>query len=76
MHNYSWAQNKLKLQRAINDVTAQSKLLGSEVKVNEESIKARYEQLGGLVLEDAGADVDGEVSPRRRGRGRAVEDAE
>jgi hypothetical protein len=51
MKNYAWAQNESKLQRAIGE-------LGPDA--SEEAIKARYIEMAGFVLNDAGEHTEEE----------------
>lgn len=59
-NNYSWAVNPAKLKTAIEHVTTQSKIDPS-IKIDEETVKAEYVKLKGLVREtDSYDEVDEE----------------
>lgn len=52
MTDYSWAINKLKLARAIAFLAEEKKINPATV-INEDSIKARYIKMAGLVGENS-----------------------
>lgn len=66
--NTTWAVNAVKLNRAIADVTAEAKL-DTSVKVTEDTVKARYIELGGAVQETS-------VVAKKVKRGAKKEDVE
>ena len=49
MIDYIWAHNKIKLQRAFKQLEDEKKV-NSSLEINEETVKARYIKLLGLVL--------------------------
>lgn len=61
--NLTWAVNPSKANRALADVTASAKL-DSSVVVNEDAVKARYVELGGLLQE--GVVVVKKVSKKKK----------
>ena len=67
-NKYAWAVNPAKLNTAILHVTEKSKV-DSSVKVDEETVKAEYVKLLGLVRETGDSeDVDEEETPKPKAK--------
>ena len=65
MHDYIWAVNKVKLSRAFSQLSDEKKLNASVV-IDEESIKARYIKLAGLVRESGSSAPEPKSKPKSK----------